>query len=155
MKFLASKAAKKYNIEERFLLSLIELESGWNPWAVRNEPGYAWYYNTPKLTVKMLRTTLVATQKMSYGLMQTMGSLYYEYGYTGYCTELFNPELNLEIGCKHIVKKYNQYGPNPADVYAAYNAGSVRKTTAGKYVNWRNVESFMKIYDNFNLPSEF
>ena len=56
------------------------------------------------------------------------------------------PAIGLKYGCIHLKLKLDKYGPDPLDVYAAYNAGSVRKRSDGKYVNYKNVARFERYY---------
>jgi len=69
----------------------------------------------------------------SYGLMQVLGSTARLLGWDGR-ENLLEPDVNLKYGIKHfynLFKKYKKY----TDVYAAYNAGDVKRDQFGKYIN--------------------
>lgn len=144
LKILAEKC-EFYDISPKFLWSLIELESAWNQWAVRYEPGYNWICRSPRLDVYISQSTLKYSQKCSYGLCQVMGNHYYEQGGKGYCTELLDAELNMKVACEIIKRHKDKYGRNPLDVYAAYNAGTVRMYD-GVYSNAKIVKKFEEIF---------
>jgi len=73
-------------------------------------------------------------QRTSWGLMQIMGAVARERGFRGWLTELCDPAVNLEWGCRHLrwmVDHNNTYGlPDyrikPEDLAAAWNGGKAR-----------------------------
>lgn len=147
--------AKEYRIKSDLLKAVVLVESSGNQWAMRAEPGYPWLFEVNRLSneIGCNRDTMKVMQSTSWGLMQIMGAVAYEYGFNGWCSELCKPDINLDYGCKHLKAKITKYGPNPADIYAAYNAGSVRKMDNKTYVNQRAVNHFLRIYDNVKLES--
>lgn len=156
--FAAMMSAKKYRIQPRFLAALIDLESRWEIGAMKYEKGYPWLYEVLELSKKMIcsRETMEVIQKTSWGLMQLMGANFYQMGYRGWPIGMCDPKTNLEFGCKHldkIIENQNLSFKKPLDIYAAYNAGSVRKTLEGLYVNARAVNAFEKKYNL--LPEDF
>lgn len=146
---LIIKKAEKYQIEENLLRAIVLLESGGNPYAMRAEPSYPWLYKVIQLSKELKCTgpTMRQMQSTSWGLMQIMGAVAYELGFKGWGSELCNPEINLEYGCRFLKQKIVKYGPNVFDIYAAYNAGSVRMMTKDQYKNQANVTQFRNIYE--------
>lgn len=143
-------SAKRFCIAPRFLVALIELESGWNPLAMRHEPAYPWLYSIREMAqeVGCSKSTMEMMQKTSWGLGQVMGAVAYEHGLRAWAGELFRPEINLKYVCEHIqrmIRKFDIGFDVPLDLYAAYNAGSVRMIE-GRYVNSTAVGAFRKVY---------
>ena len=125
------------------------VESSFDEFAIRYEPGYKWLIGTDE--------TLTATERMgqmcSWGLMQVMGGVAREAGFQGSFPHLCDPFLGLRYGLKHLTKFYMKYG-YWQDALAAYNAGSPRKGPDGKYFNYSYVEKVMKYWAQFEKPKE-
>jgi len=137
-----------FGIDQRFMFALIETESNWNQWAVKYEPGYRWYMEEPDTgRFKNSPETNKEMQSFSYGLCQVMGNHFYEQGFTGFCTQLVDPKLNTVIAIKILERHIKKGVKLPMELYAAYNAGSVRVSSSGDFVNQANVDRFMKIYN--------
>jgi len=149
---LTKEIAFRNGIEERFLLALVATESNFKVDATRYEPGYIWIYSPKELSelLGITREEMVKAQKTSYGLAQVMGSCFYELGFRGLPDKLFEPTLNLSYACKHLnreIEKHKLDVKKIDELYACYNAGSVRRIDNGILVNQRNVNRFMKIYN--------
>lgn len=66
-------------------------------------------------------------QAVSLGLMQVMGAVAREHGYTARCLGdlLGDPESALDLGCRHLKAKLARYpAADRKDAISAYNAGS-------------------------------
>lgn len=154
--------AHKHGLELNVVMAVIQVESAGNPFAVRAEMTALldqngrqvfmsrWHYPFhPKEIAEKLGCT-VPTEKVfqatSFGPMQIMGAVAREHGFTGWLTELCSWSLGTEFGCRHLRKMRDRYGEDPATLYAAYNAGSPRKTPGGMFENQRNVDRFMTFY---------
>jgi hypothetical protein len=115
---------------------MCKVESSLNPWAVRFEPGYKWFYEPVKFAEwsRISVDTERALQAMSYGLMQVMGAVCREYGYRGDLIRIASDaEQSLTFACKHLRKLTMRFGE--VECIPAYNAGSPRKTPGGLWVN--------------------
>ena len=178
---LADTIAKKHGLDPALVCALCEVESAWMPWAARYESGYKWLYiyefddeGYPYINlsagkrergqqyIKFLiqlgcsGQTEVIHQKISWGLMQIMGATARERGFRGWLTELCDPQVNLEWGCKHLrwmVDHNNAYGlPDfrikPEDLAAAWNGGT-RVVVDGKYKNQSYVDRVVKAMVNY------
>jgi len=136
-------------IDPRFMFALIETESNWNQWAVKYEKQYMWYLHDPALdSFVCSQGTIRTMQSFSYGLCQIMGNHFYEFGYKGFCTQLLDPQLNVIVAINILKQFIKQNIELPEELYAAYNAGSVKRQPNGKLQNQGNVDRFMIIYSN-------
>jgi soluble lytic murein transglycosylase-like protein len=117
-------------------------ESSGNPSATRYEPGFFKRY-----IIKLgLAGEEAQGRATSWGLMQLMGQVAREMGFTAPFETLLDPDVGLYWGCRHLSKlkerHYREYGW--AGVIAAYNAGSPRKQKDGKWVNQDYVDKVTK-----------
>jgi soluble lytic murein transglycosylase-like protein len=55
--------------------------------------------------------------------MQVMGETAVEHGFEGYLPELFEPEKNIQIGCKVLSENLKHYRGDYRKALSAYNAG--------------------------------
>ncbi|RMD45739.1 MAG: lytic transglycosylase domain-containing protein [Aquificota bacterium] len=120
----------KENLKDRenftpVILGIINTESSFNPLACRFEPEWK-YLKTPSYFAKKLGITAdteIVFQKISWGLMQVMGSVYRELGYTGHLNALSTDiERQIRYGINHFFRFYSYY----KDLYKAilgYNRG--------------------------------
>jgi soluble lytic murein transglycosylase-like protein len=141
--------AIKNQVDPLLITAIIKTESDFNPLAQRYEPAYPYLYSVKELAeiVGCSRDTMVDCQKTSYGLMQLMGALCYErFAFRGWPAQLFNVKLNLNFGCRYVRSIIDRGYENPLDIYACYNAGSVRKVQ-GIYVNTTAVNNFRVNYE--------
>ncbi|MGH2670475.1 MAG: transglycosylase SLT domain-containing protein, partial [bacterium] len=60
---------------------------------------------------------------------------------------LFNPDLNVQLGTRYIAKQLARYGGSYPDAIAAYNAGTARRDSLGRYVNSRGVPNVQAYVD--------
>lgn len=141
---LIERKAEKYGLPWPLVMAVVDVESSGNPWAYRYEPAYQW------LVGQGLTPTEQMAQRTSWGLMQVMGAVAREYGFKGWLTELCQPDVGLEYGCRHL-KRYADRYRNWLDAIAAYNAGSPRKA-GDVYVNQSYVDKVMRQWDEHDQP---
>lgn len=149
---LITKAARQHGIPSKLLKAIVEVESAGDPWAVRYEPNFRWLWNIAEdepwkgdtqddsvpAPAGASEPTERRCQAMSFGLVQIMGATARELGFDGpFLTQLCDPELNLEYGCKYLKRLYRRFGGEYGweGIAAAYNAGSPRKTDDGSWEN--------------------
>jgi soluble lytic murein transglycosylase-like protein len=117
--------AVSYQIDPALLCALVEQESGWNPWAIRYEPGFLEHYvkQMPySETEKIARST-------SWGLCQVMGQVAREHSFTGkFLSALCDPDIGLDYGAK--VLKDKMKGRSLEDGLLRYNGGSRKQYAA-------------------------
>lgn len=145
MKEIIIKKANKYRLPPQLVRAIIKVESSNNNYAIRYEKNYRWLYK-PEKFAGALQTldTEKYMQKCSLGLMQVMGAVAREHGCDDtFLSKLFDPEINLEYGCKYLSILKRRFG-DMTDCIAAYNAGSPRKLDDGSYVNQKYVDRVLK-----------
>lgn len=119
-----------------------------NPWAMRFEPGFRWFVGN----VDAMSATERNGQQTSWGLMQVMGAVAREYGFTGWFPKLCDPSLGVHYGAQHLKKFYARYG-NWHDTIASYNAGSPVKID-GRYRNQAYVDRVLRHWDQLETHLE-
>lgn len=143
---LAKEVAAQHNLSPALVCAVVEQESGWNPWAYNPEPHYRWMWdfkqNKPfrKLSPDEIRSEGVPPdfysppwaardaewwgQQASWGLMQVMGAVARECGFTGkFLTQLCEPSLGIDVGCTHLKRKFSQGGQDTSKALLLYNGG--------------------------------
>lgn len=152
---IIQKNASEFSIEPMVIKTTIITESLGIPWSYRYEP--TWpdkYLIQPMVYAENLGISAPSEtilQKTSLGLMHPMGSVCRENGWKDMLSQIFEPRLSIYFGCIVLKKKMQAYGNDPCTIYAAYNAGSVIKTTGGLFINEANVDRF---HQNYLLLSE-
>ena len=143
---IASKAAD-FNLDPLLVASIIWQESKGQIYATRFEPKYKWLYEVDKFTHYLnSRATEVALQSCSYGLMQIMGAVVRELGYTDYLAKIYRPDINIYYGCMYLDKLRKRW-PDRRDFVAAYNGGSPRKINGKLEDDLQDyVDSVLKYY---------
>jgi len=137
---IIDKVAAQYGINPDLVAAFVLTESSGDPKAYRYEPAFYQRYIIPL----NLPEDEGKGRAASYGLMQIMGEVARELGFTGAFDELYDPEIGLNYGVKHLHSFISRYvssdnSLNPA--IAAYNAGSPRKNPDGTFVNQQYVDT--------------
>ena len=70
-----------------------------------------------------------------------------EKGESSFNNLLHDAEVNIYLTAAYIRYQYDRYNSNITDAVAAYNAGSVRRTSSGAYVNQWHVDKFHDAVD--------
>lgn len=146
--------ALDHALDPDLVAAVIAVESLGNPYAIRYEKGFRHTYNVPYFAKMVGCTTdsMWVMQKTSWGLMQVMGAVAYEEGLADmngderWPSAMLNPKVGIEMGCRHLKRKFEAFGPEVARVYAAYNAGTPRLNDSGKFVNQVSVDRFLRYY---------
>jgi preprotein translocase subunit SecG len=136
---MVEKHATRAGLDPFLVAAIVGHESAWEPWTVRFEPGWKYFYFVSEHADKIgiSKVTEQHLQMFSWGLGQIMGSVARENGFEDHLTKLTIPDVNLFYMCKILKNLYSKYG-NETDVIAAYNMGSPRKTKGGLYENQKN-----------------
>lgn len=140
------KEAQENFIDPMLCVAIATVESNWNPWAVRYEPQWNYLFK-PEYFAKRLaitQSTESVLQSCSWGLMQVMGSVARELGFSEPLQQLCGPSYGVEIGCKKLFELKKKY-KKEQDIIAAYNAGSPVLTMDGKYKNQNYVDKVVSI----------
>lgn len=139
--------AKKHLINPNLVTAIVGIESAYNTDAVRYESHYKWLYK-PDEFAKQLGLSVETEselQKFSYGLMQCMGAVARENGFSGPLFRLCRPDLGLEYGCAHFAKYFRKYNDLKRTL-AAYNGGPGAILADGTFKNESYVNKVMEKY---------
>lgn len=149
LKQLIIKYADKYGLDPKIVYGVCMQESGLNPLACRYEPKYKWLWNPSKSKPKTCSLdTEIILQKTSWGLMQDMGAVFRELGFTGWLTEVIqSPEVQIDYGCCLLAKKIQKYGL--VEGILSYNSGSPLRKKGGGYVNEDYLKGVMQYSEDF------
>jgi soluble lytic murein transglycosylase-like protein len=115
----ARAAAVRHKLDAVLVCAVCEQESSWNPWAIRYEQAFRIRYVAPL----GLQATEEIARSISWGLMQVMGEVARESGYSGPLPELCDPATGLELGCRVLAKKLAEAAGNPAKALQLWNGG--------------------------------
>lgn len=119
---LAKQAAINHGLPTALVCAVVEQESNWNPWSSRYEPEF---YSRYVLPIPHLSNTEANSRSTSYGLMQIMGQVAREFGFSAtYLVELCDPETGLSWGCYKLAKCIKDAGGDVSAALQKYNGGS-------------------------------
>ena len=148
---MSKAAAKRHNLDYKWVLAIVQVESAGVPARMKYEPDYKWLHK-PEFYAKRLGIdvpTETQLQKFSYGLMQVMGGVAREWGYGDSLALLVDPFRSLEYGCRHLASKRHKY-PTGRDWIASYNSGSPRKRPDGSYANENYVKKVVAFWNDLS-----
>lgn len=121
---LARRIAAAHALEPALVCAVIEQESAWDPWAVRYEAGFLSRYVAPMYTAGKLSATEAYTRAMSWGLMQVMGQVAREHGFSGASlAELCDPATGVEYGCRILAGRVARARGDVNAALLAWNGG--------------------------------
>jgi soluble lytic murein transglycosylase-like protein len=121
---LARKAAASNSLDPSLVCAIVEQESSWNPWAIRYEPVFFAKYVAPLYTNNKVSASEAYARGFSWGLMQVMGQVARENGYTEpFLSSLCDPADALEIGCRVLRKKFEAAAGETTRALLAWNGG--------------------------------
>lgn len=127
---LAKSIADKHQLFGHIVCGICEQESTWNPYEIRFEP--AWYNRTdwpvllpqhkyPRLSSEKSEIT---SRSMSWGLMQCLGQSIREIGFEDWLTDLCDPAIGIEWGCRLFDLKLKHTGGNIEQALLIWNGGA-------------------------------
>ena len=142
---IAETKSKEHQIPFELVLAVIEKESAFNNMTYRYEELWRYHKNIEFFATKtrVSYNSEKHLQATSWGLMQVMGTVARELGFEGHFTELSDPGVGIEFGCrklKQLLKKYSTQD----DAISSYNAGSPRRLPDGTYSNQEYVSKVNK-----------
>jgi soluble lytic murein transglycosylase-like protein len=124
---LARATAVSHKLDPALVCAIVEQESGWNPWAVRYEPGFLARYVAPLYNAGKISVTETYARSISWGLMQLMGEVARELGCTApSLAQLCDPATGLEFGCRQLSAKLDAAVGDTARALLAWNGGANR-----------------------------
>lgn len=116
---LARQVALAHGLDDALICAVCEQESGWNSQATRYEPAFYEHYIVP-MGLEEIEGRGRAT---SWGLMQVMGEVARELGFTGQFAELLEPQVGLDYGCKCFAQKLAKAQGDRYTALLQYNGG--------------------------------
>lgn len=117
----ARAVAANHKLDPALVCAVADQESSWNPYAIRYEPAFRSRYVAP---LGLPRTEEVA-RSISWGLMQVMGQVAREHGFSGkFLSALCEPEAGLETGCTVLATKIESAGGDIARALNLWNGGA-------------------------------
>ena len=139
---LARRTAAAHGLDPALVCAVIEQESAWNPWAVRYEPGFLSRYIAPLYTAGKFSATEAYTRSMSWGLMQVMGQVAREFGFTEpSLAALCEPLLGIDFGCKVLAARVARAKGDIPAALQAWNGGANPNYDAEVLARKRNYSS--------------
>jgi soluble lytic murein transglycosylase-like protein len=118
---LARTIAPKHALDAALVCAVVEQESAWDAHAIRYEPGFRARYVAPL----GLPPTEEVARSISWGLMQVMGQVAREHGFSGkFLSALCDPAAGLDIGCAVLASKLSAAGNDVARGLELWNGGA-------------------------------
>ena len=118
---LARTIAAQHTVPPALVCAVVEQESAWNPYAIRYEPAFRTRYVAPL----GLSPTEEIARSISWGLMQVMGQVAREHGFTGkFLAALCDPPAGLDAGCKVLASKLVASGGDLTLALERWNGGA-------------------------------
>jgi soluble lytic murein transglycosylase-like protein len=118
---LARSIADEHGVHSVLVCAVVEQESAWEAHAMRYEPGFRTRYVAPL----GLPPTEEIARSISWGLMQVMGQVAREHGFSGkFLSALCDPAVGLALGCEVLATKIAAAGNDVARGLALWNGGS-------------------------------
>jgi soluble lytic murein transglycosylase-like protein len=118
---LACATADRYELDPALVCAVVEQESAWDAHAIRYEPGFRTRYVAPL----GLPPTEEIARSISWGLMQVMGQVAREHGFSGrFLSALCDPAAGLDIGCAVLASKLSAADQNAARALELWNGGA-------------------------------
>ena len=124
---LAQRTAERHELWPELVCAIVEQESAWNPWALRYEPAFYDKYVAPQIARgEIADVTESRARAFSWGLMQVMGQVARERGFTGALASLCDPAVGLEIGCRVFAAKLSAAEGNVTRALLLWNGAGNR-----------------------------
>jgi soluble lytic murein transglycosylase-like protein len=118
---LARTAAEKHMLDPALVCAVVEQESGWDTHAIRYEPGFRTRYVAPLA----LPPSEEIARSISWGLMQLMGQVAREHGFTGkFLSALCDPAVGLDLGCTALAAKLTSASGDFTRALELWNGGA-------------------------------
>lgn len=121
---MARAAAARHDLPPELVCAVVEQESAWDPYAIRYEPAFYDRYVYPMALKRALSETEARGRAFSWGLMQTMGEVAREFGFSSrFLSALCDAQASLELGCKVLAHKLAVNQGNVERALLAWNGG--------------------------------
>ena len=123
---LARETARAHSIWPELVCAVVEQESSWDCWAMRYEPEFYGRYVAPQLSRGAINgETEARARAFSWGLMQVMGQVAREHGFTaGSLATLCDAAVGVEVGCRVLAAKIAAAESNVERALLLWNGGA-------------------------------
>lgn len=101
------------------------------------------------LRVDTLATRREPDGRTSYGLMQVLDTTAKDLGLKGDPKALYIPEVGISYGVKYLGRQLRRYAGDLEKAVAAYNAGTARKRSDGRFTNQSYVDFVFNAFRGF------
>lgn len=126
-KELVALIAAMSKLDPVIVMAVCEQESGWYQFATRYEPAFFARY----IAQMQLSETEKHARAFSYGLMQVMGQVARELGFTGpSLAELTDPYTGIRYGCMKLRECFDRRNGQLEEALLLYNGGGNLKYAA-------------------------
>ena len=113
--------AQQHSLDPALVCAVVEQESSWETYALRYEPAFRSRYVTPL----GLSPTEEISRSISWGLMQVMGQVAREHGFSGkFLSALCEPAAGLAIGCVVLASKLSGANGDISRALSLWNGGA-------------------------------
>ena len=150
---IINRYCQQYKVPKSLVMAIIQVMSKWNRYKITIK---RLAQLAIKKKIKEAKRTLPITQiellsrAINWGLMQINGQEARDMGFDGkYLTELCEPAVNIELGCKKINNLFQKY-KNHLDVIASYIQGHNKRKPNGEYYDQKKVNEvirYIQIYE--------
>lgn len=117
----AKTQASSAGLDPTLVCAIIEQESSWVPWVIRFEPAFLTKYILPQ---NLSDVTEQYARGFSWGLMQIMGEVAREHGYSGHLAALCDPPIGIQWGIAHWKTKLTAAAGNISKALLLWNGGA-------------------------------
>jgi len=118
---LARTTAARHALDPTLVCAVIEQESAWDTHAIRYEPAFRARYVAPL----GLPPTEEVARSISWGLMQVMGQVAREHGFSGkFLSAMCEPASGLDVGCAVLAAKISSADGDIPRALALWNGGA-------------------------------
>jgi soluble lytic murein transglycosylase-like protein len=118
---MARTIGAKHKFDAALVCAVVEQESSWDAHAIRYELAFRTRYVAPL----GLPPTEEIARSISWGLMQVMGQVAREHGFTGkFLSALCDPVIGLDIGCTVLAAKCSAAAYDIARGLQLWNGGA-------------------------------
>lgn len=136
-----------FGLDPYLIAGIVLQESNGDNYAIRHEPAFKYRFKVSQSSKKngITFSTESMLQGCSIGLMQVMGCVARELGFTENLLRLTDPVTGIKIGCQKLAQLSKKYKKQD-EIIASYNAGSPSFNSEGYFINQKYVdEVFEKI----------
>lgn len=118
---LSNAAAAGHSLDHALVCAIVEQESAWDTYSLRYEPAFRSRYVAPL----GLALSEEISRSISWGLMQVMGQVAREHGFSAkFLSALCEPANGLEIGCRVLAAKMSAAAGNLSLALSLWNGGA-------------------------------